>query len=184
MDDVVQHLQKIEAIEDIKRLKARYFRWIDTKQWEKLRTVFTADCTFEGLWAGGDGADAFVSSIQSNLADVPTVHMGFMPEIEVLDEHTARGIWAMTDYLEWETDAIAYRGVSVPGQRGIRGYGHYSEEYTRTEDGWKISHLRMTRLRIDPLVGPLEPEHTNFMPPVADEWLPSDRGYDAVPGDE
>lgn len=176
MDNDVRALR---AIEDIKRLKARYFRFIDTKQWSKLRTVFTDDCSFEGLWAGGDGADAFIASIQRNLAGVPTVHMGFMPEIEVIDDHTARGIWAMTDYLEWEPDSRAYRGVSVPGQRGIRGYGHYSEEYTLTDEGWRISHLRMTRLRIDPLVGSLEPEHTDFMAPVADEWLPSDRWLDA-----
>ncbi|MBC8187378.1 MAG: nuclear transport factor 2 family protein, partial [Proteobacteria bacterium] len=30
----------IEEIEDIKRLKARYFRLLDTKQWEALRDVF------------------------------------------------------------------------------------------------------------------------------------------------
>ncbi|WP_353987542.1 nuclear transport factor 2 family protein [Ruicaihuangia caeni] len=180
MEEIARAIAELRAVEDIKRLKARYFRLIDTKQWEKLRSCFTADCTFEGLWAGGDGADAFITSIRTNLAEVPTVHAGYMPEIEVLDESTARGIWSMTDYLEWEPDALAYRGVSVPGQRGIRGYGHYSEEYTLTESGWRISHLRMTRLRIDPLVGEREPVHTNFMPPVRDEWLPGDRWLDEL----
>ena len=175
MDDAVRDLLILESI---KRLKARYFRLIDTKQWAKLRTVFTENCTFEGLWAGGDGADAFIASIQKNLAGVSTVHMGFMPEVEIINATTARGIWAMTDYLEWPTDSRAYLGVSVPGQRGIRGYGHYSEEYSLTDKGWRISHLRMTRLRIDPLVGSLEPEHADLMPPVTEEWLPGDRWLD------
>lgn len=178
MDDLARGVHELRAIEAIKRLKARYFRLIDTKQWTKLRTVFTHDCTFEGLWAGGDGAGAFIESIQKNLDTVLTVHMGSMPEIEIIDATSARGLWSMTDYLEWPTDSRAYRGVSVPGQRGIRGYGHYSEEYMLTDGGWRISHLRMTRLRIDPLLGPIEPEHTDFMPPVREEWLPGDRWLD------
>src|ERR1019366_1253533 len=42
------------AIEEIKQLKARYFRYVDTKEWELLRTVFTHDCTFgfEGVIPG------------------------------------------------------------------------------------------------------------------------------------
>jgi hypothetical protein len=160
-------------LECIKQLKARYFRYVDTKQWHKLRDCFTDDCSFEGLWAGGEDADAFVHSISTNLAEVPTAHAGYMPEIELTGPDTARGIWAMTDYLEWQPDTMAYRGFAVPGQRGIRGYGHYQEEYRRTENDWRISFLTSTRIRIDPLLGDREPVHTNFVPSSTDEWLPS-----------
>ena len=39
----MERLDRLEAIEAIRALKARYFRLIDTKQWDALRGVFTAD---------------------------------------------------------------------------------------------------------------------------------------------
>jgi len=37
--------------------------------------------------------------LTASLAHVATVHHGHMPEIEILTERTARGIWAMEDKL-------------------------------------------------------------------------------------
>src|SRR5690554_5555165 len=119
----------IEDYEEIKGLKAKYFRFIDTKQWTKLREIFADEATFEGLWATADGPDAFVANLERNLsAETFSAHYGFMPEIVALDGNRARAIWSMHDYLLWPVDSKAYLGVSVPGQRGVRGYGHYEEE--------------------------------------------------------
>jgi len=38
----------------------------------------------------------------------------------------------------------------APGDT-IRGYGHYHEEYRKEKGGWRISKLKLTRLRVDPL---------------------------------
>jgi hypothetical protein len=67
-----------------------------------------------------------------------------MPEIEVSGPETARGTWAMSDYVEWP---------SRDGARvGLRGYGHYIEEYVKEADGrWRIIRSRLARLRVDPL---------------------------------
>ena len=110
--------ERLWYIECIKQTKARYFRFIDTKQWPKLRQVFTDDCTFDGLWATGDCPDGFIASISKNLAQLRTIHHGCMPEIEVTSPTTARGIWPMEDYLEAISGSMGYRGVSVEGQRG------------------------------------------------------------------
>lgn len=174
--------ERLWYIECIKQTKARYFRFIDTKQWSKLRQVFTDDCTFDGLWATGDGPDGFIESISKNLAQLRTIHHGCMPEIEVTSPTTARGIWPMEDYLEAISGSMGYRGVSVEGQRGVRGYGYYYEEYRREGDEWRISYLLLTRHRIDPLLGPVEPEHTNMVPPLDEEWLPSLAGLDELEG--
>jgi hypothetical protein len=66
-----------------------------------------------------------------------------MPEIEITGDDTARGIWAMFDYVEWpEQD----------GRRvGLHGYGHYLEEYVREDGAWYIARSRLERLRVDPL---------------------------------
>jgi hypothetical protein len=31
----------------------------------------------------------------------------------------------------------------------MHGYGHYHETYERTDDGWRIKTITLTRLRVD-----------------------------------
>jgi hypothetical protein len=134
----------LAAIEAIKQLKARYFRLLDTKQWDEWAGVFTADLD---AWIEDtsdinySSRDQFVASVSAILADAVTVHHGHMPEIEVTSPDTARGIWAMFDY------------VRIAGQERsleLKGYGHYHEEYRKGFDGqWRISSLRLHRLRVD-----------------------------------
>lgn len=137
-------LQDLFDIEMIKQLKARYFRFIDTKQWEEWRDLFTEDALFETPRMGGDfeDVDTFVNAVQQLLVGATTVTHGHMPEIELTGEGTARGTWAMSDHVEW---------ASEHELRGIAGCGHYEEEYRKVGDSWKISSLRLTRLRVDPL---------------------------------
>lgn len=129
-----------EDIEAIKRLKARYFRCLDTKDWAGLRAVFTDDLVADSTEAGGrviDGADAFIVFLQEVLAGATTVHQGHMPEIELTSPTTATGIWALHDIVIWPT--------------GLRldGHGHYHETYAKTDAGWRISTSRLTRLHTD-----------------------------------
>jgi uncharacterized protein (TIGR02246 family) len=133
----------LAATEEIKQLKARYFRLMDTKQWEDWTDVFTEDLDawIEGYSDASIGRDAFVSSVSAMLADALTVHHGHMPEIEVTGPRTARGIWAMFDYVKF---------TSPERQLELKGYGHYHEEYRKGADGrWRISSLKLSRLRVD-----------------------------------
>ena len=139
-------LQRLVDIEDIKRLKARYFRSLDHKDWDGLALVFAKDAHLE-VPEGGisvDGRDAVVRSVSTVLEGVTTVHHGHMPEIEITGEDTARGIWAMFDYVEFPTAEGAERF-------GLKGYGHYTEEYVREDGEWRIKRLELSRLRVDPL---------------------------------
>ena len=89
-------LQQLLAIEAIKRLKARYFRCFDTKDWDGWLGVFTDDITLEfRLHANtGQGETPETTRLEGKkaLADwvVPytnpaqTVHHGHMPEIDIL----------------------------------------------------------------------------------------------------
>jgi SnoaL-like protein len=85
-----------------------------------------------------------VAAVSKALAGARTVHHGHMPEIEVTGPGTARGTWAMFDYVEFPPRS--------PGERaGLQGYGHYREEYARSGSRWLISRCRLERLRTDPL---------------------------------
>jgi hypothetical protein len=126
------------------QLKARYFRFLDTKDWSGL-----AGCLTAGAVISADGAlyadrAAFIDAMSDILADVRTVHHGFTPEVSFSGPDEADGIWAMEDYLVFP---------SAGDPIGFRGYGHYHEAYVRVDGDWKISQLLLTRIAMDPLAG-------------------------------
>jgi hypothetical protein len=143
-------LQKLVYTEEIKSLKSRYFRLMDSKQWQEWRGLFCDDASFqiEGLSIdpGGtepsefQGADEFVAMAVRSLDQGVSVHQGYSPEIEILSDTEARGVWGMFDWSDTTVD-----GASVE----FRGYGHYHDEFRREDGQWRISRLMITRIRID-----------------------------------
>ena len=130
----------MDDIEAIKQLKARYFRTMDTKDWDGMRQVFTDDISVDTTASGGgitNGADAFIAVLQDMLRDAVTVHHGHMPEIEVRSATTATGIWALQDLIIW------------PSGTRLVGYGHYHETYEKVGDEWYIASMTLTRLHMD-----------------------------------
>lgn len=130
-------------IEAIQQLKARYFRTLDTKEWDAFRQVFTDDVVIDTTESGGEliaGADAFLTFLRQALDGTTTVHHGHMPEIALTSETTATGIWALNDIVIW------------PGGMRLDGYGHYHETYVKGGDGWRIASSKLTRLHVDLVV--------------------------------
>ena len=126
--------------EAIKRLKARYFRMMDVKDWDAFRNVFTDDVVIDTTASGGNvitGAAAFVAFLQDAIGDVLTVHHGHTPEIELTSPSTATGVWAMEDMLRW------------PNGSELHGTGHYHETYEKVDGTWRIATSTLTRLRMD-----------------------------------
>lgn len=129
-----------DDIESIRRLKARYFRTMDTKDWAGMRQVFTDDVVIDTREAGGDrveGATTFMTFLQEALEGATTVHQGHMPEIDITSSTTATGIWALNDIVIW------------PNGVRLDGYGHYHETYEKTDGEWRIKTSKLTRLHVD-----------------------------------
>jgi hypothetical protein len=141
----VDRLERLEAIEEIRTLKARYFRLIDTKQWDELTGVFAEDLKIVSpdgkIWL--EGGPAYAKSLASGLADAVSRHQGFTAEIEVADGSNASAIWAMQDIIEW-TDRHPREGW-----KAIVGQGHYHETYRLIDGRWRIATLTLTRLSLD-----------------------------------
>jgi len=150
-------IAKIVAVEEIKKLKARYFRAIDTQNWALLEKLFdehaTADyrgaatdpLTGESLVPAAteavlDGKASIVASLISGLSGTVSIHMGYMPEIEITSLTSATGTWAMSDTLHFPA------GSPIAG---LSGSGHYFETYECKNDVWLIKALRLTRLRVN-----------------------------------
>jgi hypothetical protein len=151
-------LERLVAIEEIKNLKARYFRAMDTGDWDVLQTVFATDAVFDCSEAVVDpvdnpdadgpepfvGGEAIVEAIRDAVSTANTVHHGHMPEIEITSQTTATGIWPMEDVIRpLATDA------DLPfSSSGFKGYGHYHETYVRVDGAWRILTSKLTRLRV------------------------------------
>lgn len=129
-------------IEAIKRLKARYCRHLDAKDWAAWREIFTDDFVSDTSEAGGAvivGADQFIAFLRKNLgkASQLTVHQVHAPEIELTSATTARGVWALNDVV-----------LLLPFLT-LTGYGHYHETYEKSDGQWRIKTSKLTRLRTD-----------------------------------
>ncbi len=147
-------VEKLLAIEDIRRLKAAYFRCMDTKNWDEFQGLFTQDATFDVRGAlempkseAGYAAEAVISGraaivdyVRAGLGPLISVHHGHMPEIEILSPVAAKGVWPMSDLL------IPPAGGPF---RVFRGYGHYRETYVRESTHWRIATLQLRRLYVE-----------------------------------
>jgi len=143
-------LEDLLAIEAIRRLKARYCRFVDTKQWARLAALFTPDARLEGFGSVPDGADsaALIAAISRRLADAITIHHVHTPEIVLTAPDRARGLWPMMDYVDFLENGPP---AEAPSDRGWIGWGAYEEEYARVDGVWLISFMRLARQRMDTL---------------------------------
>ena len=84
----MDRIERLEAIEEIRGLKARYFRLMDMKLWDELRDVFCADLkvvTPEGkIYV--EGGDAYAAALRNSLEHAVSCHQGLTGEEEVRKE--------------------------------------------------------------------------------------------------
>jgi uncharacterized protein (TIGR02246 family) len=130
-DDLVE-------LEAIKRLKYRYVRLIDTKQWDELETLFVPDATAtysDGKYAF-DGRDAIMAFLRESMAstNMLTSHKVHHPEIEV-DGDRATAVWALDDVV-----------VHLDYNMRISGAAFYRDEYVKTSGEWRIKHTGYERV--------------------------------------
>jgi len=140
-------LERLIAIEEIKRLKARYFYGIDNKDWELWRReVWAPDCQLivGEMGAAVSGRDEMIAWVAEQSADQVSVHHGHMPDIAILSDNEARGVWAMEDLI-WRSKEHA----EIAGASYIHGWGHYRETYVKLAEGWRIQTTELTRLRTE-----------------------------------
>lgn len=144
-------LERILALAELSALKARYFRCLDLKDWDGFQALFTEDAVFDMRDGRGTnldpqavvhGATAIRRFVSEAVANLVTVHQGHAPELRLIDDDEATGVWPLHDLL-WPAP-----GSDAPFRR-FEGFGHYHERYRRTPQGWRIAALKLTRLHVD-----------------------------------
>jgi uncharacterized protein (TIGR02246 family) len=146
-------LEKLVALEDIRRLLARRVRCIDEKDWDGFADCYTEDAVSWSVPVPGQPGDPTVGNrliadrVAATLRTMTTVHQIHLPEIEVTGPDTATGIVPLEDSLVWEQD----------GTKGwMHAYGHYRQTYVKQDGRWRIKEHRLTRLREERGTGPVE----------------------------
>lgn len=145
----------MDAIEAIRRAKARYWIGVDTDDGALVRSVLAQECVLDYRGCCTDpttgkdflpamnvvlqGRDAWQSGGLSG-AGIISVHQGHHVDITLTSDASASGIWAFTDRF--------FVPSGKPFSR-LTGYGHYHETYEKADGVWVIKTLRITRLWVE-----------------------------------
>lgn len=143
-------LSTLSAREEIRDLKARYFRFTDTHDFEAFGALFTDDAVFEAGDYGGplyrvaEGRAAIVAQTRAMSEGAIKIHHGHNAEITVETTDRASGFWSV-EYLFFD------KAASAPVCTR-HAFVYYHEDYRRLEDGWRIAHVRL--MTVQSLVQP------------------------------
>jgi ketosteroid isomerase-like protein len=129
----------------ISQVKARYCRFLDTKDWAAYADLFTDDFELDTFPSGEPvirGRAEAMASIRSFIEHAQTAHHVHSPEMQI-EGDVAQVTWAMQDRVV---------GAALP-ERGHLGFGHYHERYVRQGGRWRIAALKLRYLFVerDPL---------------------------------
>lgn len=132
----------------ITQVKAKYCRFLDSKDWDAYTDLFTEDFVLDTSPAGGappiKGRAAAVARIRAAVEHARTAHQVHSPEITI-EGDTADVIWAMQDRVIWSPDRAA-----LLKERGHTGFGQYRERYERKDGRWRIAALELRYLIYEP----------------------------------
>ena len=140
IEELRRDIQRLMDMEAIRQLKHAYFRCIDTANFEELATLFHDDVSV--LLKGGNyewklqGKQAYVDSIkQSFHTQAIGHHNGHHPEIQMLSDSEATGIWYLADDMWIFEHEFHTSGTAL-----------YWDRYLKVDGRWTIRETRYERI--------------------------------------
>jgi hypothetical protein len=138
-------LETLSAREEIKELKARYFRFTDTHDFTAFGELFTADAVLEAGELNGptvvaaQGREAIVEQTRSASLGMTKIHHGHNSEITITGPDRASAIWS--------AEYIFYARISVKPQCMLHSYVYYYEDYRRVEGTWLFDRVKIVNVQ-------------------------------------
>ena len=128
--------RRLEDINQIKKTRYSYWRYVRDAQFDKLIDLFAEDASVNLGPAGGQAcgkpaiAELYETIFSQSFPSKMSFPRGFDPEIDLVDEDNAVGIWL------GEVPRIE------PDKERVSNVGFiYDEEYHRENGRWKIKKL-------------------------------------------
>jgi hypothetical protein len=141
-------------IDHVRTAKARYCRYADTKQWDKLSDLLVANPEILVYDAAGqlaysfDNRDTYDAAVRGYLDGTQSIHQVHNEELAQVSDTEIRAIWSMEDCVIFPPADAALD----PRPARHHGYGHYHETWVLDGGEWRMARmeLRRTILEITP----------------------------------
>lgn len=144
IEDLEQRLARLEAVEQIERIKYRYLRACDAKDPDAMRECFVKDGAEIdygplGTFAGRDQLVDLYSGLALRRNEgtwlYHDIHHGHHPDIEVTGDGRATGRWT-----------LSFMRVNLEAQTIEQASIEYSDSYEVEDGAWKIKASKVTPL--------------------------------------
>jgi hypothetical protein len=133
LEALARRVQALEDVEAIRQAMYRYWRCLDEKRSDaELRECFTEDVVADyGMpgWRASGREKLLRFLTPERRPGMQLSHAGHNPEIELLDERSARGRFRLHDW------------VALEGRTTQRGFGVYEMEFAKEGGRWRIRRL-------------------------------------------
>ena len=140
IEELRRSVQQLMDIEAIRQLKHAYFRCIDTANFDELETLFHDDVMVH--FTGGtyewklQGKDEYMKSVRTSFTNQSIGHHnGHHPEIQMLSETEATGIWYLADNMWVMNFNFFTTGTAI-----------YWDRYLKVDGRWTIKDTRYRRI--------------------------------------
>lgn len=132
-----ERIQRLEDIEEIRYLQAKYQRSLDTRDFNGIAECFADDVVSSYgngtmAYTGKDNVIKFLMNVMS--VEMPSAHMIHGGEIDV-DGQKATGKWYLQDFL-----------INKEHNVNIYGAAIYENSYAKVDGVWKIKEIGYKRL--------------------------------------
>lgn len=126
--DALDGIDKLLALEEIKRLKAQRDRAADTKDWALYESLHAPDHVSEnGDYGRWTSAAEMIANTRLSMEHLITLHHSHTPEIEFETPTKARCVWAMEGMSFWKQGEVDH---------WFQAFGHYFETCELREGRW------------------------------------------------
>ena len=173
---LARQVQRLTDIEEIKRLRHAYFRCLDTANVEELRGLLSDDyacrCIGGTYEYTASAPEEFLGMIANSFhSEIVTQHNAHAPEIDVVDETHATGIWYFHDQV-----------YNFRTRELLIGTGLYRDRYRKVEGRWKIEYGEYERVYELTEILPRAPHLTAHYLGEHGKRLPASASYDPATG--
>lgn len=136
--------KKHNTVEQIRRAKALYCRFVDTRQWTQFSELLEPKVQIRVFDPAGDivssfdDRDTYLGRVLEFLHGSQTIHQVHNDEIDLVSDAEVSGIWSMEDLIIWPKP-----NSGQPAR--LHGYGHYHDLWRLGPQGWRIARLELRR---------------------------------------